>query len=210
MSDIVDEDQLRSYDGNENCFAVMVGDNGDLKVTFFLDTYGLGNNLEFSVSYEYYSLLGFRQRTFAADIDNSWSMSQNVTAKKKFSAYDRVGSKNVAYTVNAGEYIHYDKIWFSNGFIWVRIENEAGKKGWIPAGSDSLFEEVWKNNDSPSLWESIINGISDDKYFNLDIPAPDVLYQLGKECFDEGDFDTAEIYFNLIDQESTYPELFIQ
>lgn len=204
MSELVEESQLRSDIGNDSYFDVSVEKNGDLKVTFYLNTYGLGDQLEFSLRYTYYSSSGFKQRTFVADIDNSQSMSRNVTAKKKFSAFDRVGSRNTAYTVNAGEHVHYDKIWFSNGLIWIRIENEAGEKGWIPAGDDSLFEEVRENSDGSSLWRGIVNRIFDGRYFDLDLPSSDILYSLGKERFDEGDFDTAEIYFDLIDKESTY------
>ncbi|MDO4323258.1 MAG: YARHG domain-containing protein [Lachnospiraceae bacterium] len=206
LSDFIDETQLRGDDNNNSYFSVSVGSDGELKVTFYLNTYGLGEELEFSVDFDAYVSSEFCQRTFIADIDDIWFESQNVTAKKKFCVYKRVGETEEAYTVNAGDTVQYDKIWLSNGYIWVRVENILGQKGWIPAGREVLLQEV-PETEEVSLESGILDMSQHTEYFNLDMPAAEILYQLGIQYYSEEDYDTAEIYFDLIQEESSCYEL---
>lgn len=203
LSDLVDLSQINS-ESDSNYFSISVDNENDMIFTFHLDTYGLGDNLEFSIRYLNTIDQGFLQKTFVADIDNTWSPSQNVTVNSRLDVFEKVGSRSKAFELEEGEHVRYDKIWFSGGVIWIRLENEGGKKGWIPMGTETLFKEVGKNNTDFSLWNEIKEAVSGGKYSDLELPSSSTLYQLGEKYYGENDFDTAEIYLKLIEEESSY------
>lgn len=200
LEDFMDESQLFG----ENYFSGEVEDKRHLKLTFFLNTYGLGKGTQFSALFSNRGGTRLQQETFVADIEDTWSKSGNVTASETFNAYTTVRADEMAFTVNKGDAVRYDKLWFSNGILWIRIKNNDGENGWIPAGSRALFTETARqmyHTSGGSWFEDLIFG---KRYFDLEIPDNGVLMSLGNQYEEEEDYDTAKIYYELIEEKSDY------
>lgn len=193
ISDLVDTSQLN--EGGTNYFTVNLVNEEEFKLTYYLDTIGLGNSLQFSIIYGHGNA-GFYQKTYVADIEKAWNQSQNVIAVKEISAYDRPGGKE-SFAVSEGDAIHYDKIWFSNHYIWVRLENTFGQRGWIPCGNEVLFQGTGRVQEEQNVINKISNFFKGNPYMELNMPDASMLEKLGRECEENNDYENAEIYYEL-------------
>ena len=77
----------------------------------------LGKELEFSIGFAK-GTYDLKQWSFVSEIEHTWSQSCNVMADETFDAYTTVRGDTVAFTVNKGDVVQYDKIWLSDGLIW--------------------------------------------------------------------------------------------
>ena len=198
LEDAIEEQQLFG----ENYFKIETSGQG-LWVTFYVNTYVLGK-LEFSTGFlrDTYSL---QQKLFVADIDDTWSQSCNVTADETFDAYTTVRGDTVAFTVNKGDAVQYDKIWLSDGMIWVRIRNTSGEEGWIPAGMEPVFQELGRYaKDEEEDWEAQLAYYQ--QHFGIKIPEDSELYEIACAYDEIEEYDTAVIYYGLIGSSSDHYE----
>ena len=197
LEDLIEEGQLFE----ENYFEVSDVGDSIFCVTFYLNPYALGRNLQFSTWF-WRDANELHQGTYVAEIENTWSMSGNVTAEKQFDAYTAVSGEAVAFTVNKGEAVQYDKLWLSDGLIWIRIKNASGEKGWIPAGNKPVFKELMKYADDETGWWA--NRAYRRQYFKMKLPDASELHELANTYKNENDYDTAAIYYELIQDDSIY------
>lgn len=197
LEDLIEEGQLFE----ENYFEVSDVEDSIFRVTFYLNPYALGRNLQFSAWF-WRDANELHQVTYVAEIENTWSMSANVTAEKQFDAYTTVSGEAVAFTVNKGEAVQYDKLWLSDGLIWIRIKNASGEKGWIPAGNKPVFKELMKYADDETGWWA--NRTYRRQYFKMKLPDASELHGLANAYVDENDYDTAAIYYELIQNDRIY------
>lgn len=195
LSDLINESQLS--ENNASYFSV---DNreGTLNVKFYLDTIGLGERTEFSMDYDLYTGFRFRQHTFVDDIDPVY-----VMASKSFDVYKRLGDREEVWTVNAGDSVYYDKIWFSGRNIWVRVKNAYGQTGWAPIGNDPLLRKGHTESEDSSFLDELVNSFQEKQDFDLYVPDADSLFKLGEQYYEIGDYDTAEIYYDLVNESSS-------
>lgn len=74
---------------------------------------------------------------------NKFSKNYQYKAAKKFSVYEKVGSKLVVYTVQSGDVVTTDKLYVTaSGKAYFRIVNSKGKTGWIKSDQENLFVEI--------------------------------------------------------------------
>lgn len=205
LEDAIEEQQLFG----ENYFKIPEIEGSYLKVTFCVNTYVLGKELEFSIGFAK-GTYDLKQWSFVSEIEHTWSQSCNVMADETFDAYTTVRGDTVAFTVNKGDVVQYDKIWLSDGLIWVRIRNMSAEEGWIPAGMEPVFEELSRYaKDEEEDWETQLDYYQ--RHFEMKIPGDLQLYELARyydtswhDDIDEEDY--VAIYYGLIGSSSDHYE----
>ena len=199
LDDLIEKDQLSE---SGSYFVPSIGEAVEMK--FHLNTLALGSNLEFHITYNHMSDGTFVQTNYVSDIDNIWNAGQNATIYRKIIAYEDISGNHKAFELDKGEHVHFHKIWFSNGIIWIQLENENGRIGWIPVGNQKIFKEVGdsvSDKDKDSLLDLI--ALEPDKW-NCYIPSDSELFDLGEEALLEKEDGIAYIYYALISETSSY------
>lgn len=202
LRDAVDKLQLVPY-SRENYFELKSekAQGADVSLQFHLDTISYGSDFSFSMDYQYTDGK-LVQKEYLRDIEN---ISEKVfTLSTDKDVFDGIASKEVKYTAKAGSELMPDKMWISDGIIWIRVKNEEGESGWVPMGAFTDYLEL-----SYSYGASVTEQVEANKdnpiyYGDFMIPDGDVLYRLGNQCYGNSEYENAIIYCSLIKSSDEY------
>lgn len=195
MDDLINDMQLLP-EYSHSYFTTGISEEGKLLLTFNLCSISYGKGFSFAIPYTYADDQ-LKQAKYITDIEEISSENYTLIQDKKI--YSKIGSKRVAYTAQKGETLTPEKIWLSNGIIWIRVKNEVGKSGWVPMGAESSYLELHYAYAS-SVEEKVKENKESQIFFNnLETPDEDILYDLGEKSFSEEEYEEAVVYYSMIE-----------
>lgn len=195
MDQGVNEIQLATNPGHNYFEADFTSEAGEILLRYHLYTISYGDDFSFSVKYSYNDG-EFTQKDCLTDISNISSDSYTLAKEKKI--YERIASHKVKYIASAGSILIPDKVWIYNGIIWLQVKNQEGEAGWTPLGAENIYLENSYSYGS-SVEEKIKENENNDMYFeNSSVPDITVLYQMGENSFQNGEYENAIIYYQFI------------
>lgn len=198
LDDLIDERQLYTKNNERNQMAIANSSATaeDMGIFFSLNTLGFGK-LTFDLDYRIDSY-GLEQTSWLHDLsagscDIFEYLSYTLSGKADF--YKNPGSRDIAYTLQEGDIVTPDWVWLSDRILWVRVKDEKGRTGWLPA-SETVFYET---SGQARLSESASFAEQNQRLiFGCAQPDGERLYEKGNHCFEEGLYEYALFYYGML------------
>lgn len=191
LENTINEMQLVT-EREHNYFDLNYVSGDELSVTFHLTPIAYGEDFTFSMNYTY-SDEGVKQESYLANIQNMFTDEYTLSKAKEI--YAHIADTKVKYKAKGGAKLSPDKIWLCNGLIWLRVNDNNGKNGWIPMSAESPYLE--NSYDPGSNVKKKIEENKDHTIYFKDSAVPDkeILYNLAETSYEAENYENAIIYY---------------
>lgn len=196
LDDFVEEEQLYAEDKEYNYFYTRGLYSGNISMYYRLNTLGFGK-ISFYMDYSVDSN-GPVQTGWLYDLSagsSEWFEHRDYTLIGKTDFYKKPGSSKKAYTLQEGDLVTPDWVWLSDRILWVRVKDEKGRTGWIPASATVFYET------SAQAWQDKNASFAEQNkkiLFGSKQPNGGRLFEEGEKYFEEGKYQYALFYYGMI------------